>query len=106
MCRCERNESSCTTRVVRETTNSGLVGDGTRSADRARSDRQAAQTWCGDLASALAACGTKGVRGRVVSRKKVGEVPVKAIAAVTHKIKAKKKRRRKRTGRLGSRIGR
>lgn len=93
-------------RVVRETTSSGPAGDGTRSADRARSDRQAEQTWCGDLASALAACGAKGVHGRVVSRKKVGEVPVKAIAALTHKIKAKKKRRRKRTGRLRSRVGR
>ena len=95
-------------RVVREATDSDIVGDVTRSADRDRSDRQVEQTWCEDLAAALAASETKGVRGRVVSRKKVGEVPVKTIPALTTKIKAKtkRKRKRKRTGLLRSRIGR
>ena len=81
-------------RVVRETTDSDLVGDGTRSADRVQSDREAEQTWCADLAAALAASESKGVQGRVVSRKKVGEVPVKAIGKVTAKTKRKRKRTR------------
>ena len=86
-------------RVVRETTDSDPVGDGARSARRVESDHQAEQTWCADLATALAASKLKGVEGRVVSRKKVGEVPVKAIAALVHKVKAKTKRERKRVHR-------
>ena len=92
-------------RVVRETTDSDPVGDGARSAGLVESDYQAEQTWCADLAAALAASKLKGVEGRVVSRKKVGEVPVKAIAALARKVKkAKTERRRKRTRRQRSRV--
>ena len=97
-------------RVVREAAGSDLVGAGSRSAARGRSDRQAEQTWCEDLAAALAASKTKGVQGRLVSRKKVGEVPVKTIPVLTDRIKTKtrrkRKRKRKRTGLLRSRTGR
>ena len=94
-------------RVVREATDSDIVGEVTRSADRYRSDRQVEQTWCEDLAAALAASETKGVHGRVVSRKKVGEVPVKTIPTLANEIEAKtkRKRKRKRTGHLRSRTG-
>ena len=90
-------------RVVREAAGSDLVGAGSRNAARARSDRQVEQTWCEDLAAALAASKTKGVQGRLVSRKKVGEVPVRTIPVLTDRIKTKTRRRRKRTGRLRSR---
>lgn len=91
-------------RVVRETTDSDPVGDGARSARRVESDHQAEQTWCADLATALAASKLKGVEGRVVSRTKVGEVPVKAIAALVRKVKAKTRRERRRAHRLRSRV--
>ena len=91
-------------RVVRETADPDQAGAGARSADRVERDSQAEQTWCEDLAAALAASELKGVQGRVVSRKKVGEVPVKAIAALAGTIKAKTKRKRKQTSRMRSQV--
>ena len=91
-------------RVVREAGELELDHPLPRSADRESSDRAMESTWCRDLAAALAAAESKGVRGRVVSRKRVGEVPVRAIAALKNKLGAKRKRKRRRTGQLRSRV--
>ena len=97
-------------RVVREDRDADPGGDGRRSPDRRRADREMERVWCSDLAAGLAAAGRRGVHGRVVSRMRPGEVPVHAVAALPGesgaRSKSKRRRKRKRAGRLKSRSAR
>ena len=88
-------------RVVREASNASE-----QSAERQRTDEQMERTWCQDLATALAAAGHRGIRGRAVSRNPPGEMPVPTIAPLKGKSKPKSKRKRRRTGQQESRAGR
>ena len=91
-------------RVVCKSRDVGLGAYGPRSADRKQTDREMERIWCNDLAAGLAAAQHRGVHGRVVSRKKPGEVPVQAVAGLSSASKAKNRRKRKRTGGLKSRV--
>ena len=97
-------------RVVREDRDADPGGDGRRSPDRRRADREMERVWCSDLAAGLAAAEQRGVHGRVVSRMRPGEVPVHAVAALPGesgaRSKSKRRRKRKRAGRLKSRSAR
>lgn len=94
------------TRVVREARDVDPDGQSPADVDRERTDIEMERIWCHDLAAALATARHRGAFGRVVSRKKAGEVPVHTIPGRTRKSKARRKRKRKRTGGLNSRIGR
>ena len=93
-------------RVVREA--DGASAGTRRGAIRKRMDHAAESAWCADFATALAAAEGKGVRARLTSRKKAGEVPVAAIAPLAGKTAARRKRKRKRrqTGKLMTRSAR
>ena len=88
-------------RVVRE------AGDpGEPAPARKRTDEQMERNWCKDLAAALAAAEHRGVRGRAATLNPPGEAPVPVIAPLKSKRKPESTSRRKRTGRLRSRMRR
>ena len=88
-------------RVVREGSDSGEP-DGARK----RTDEQMERKWCKDLAAALAAAEHRGVRGRAATLNPPGETPVPVIAPLKREHKAESTGRRRRTGRLRSRVRR
>ena len=88
-------------RVVREGSDSGEP-DGARK----RTDEQMERKWCKDLAAALAAAEHRGVRGRAATLNPPGETPVPVIAPRKRERKPESTGRRKRTGRLRSRVRR
>ena len=88
-------------RVVREGSDPGEP-DGARK----RTDEQMERKWCKDLAAALAAAEHRGVRGRAATLNPPGETPVPVVAPVKREHKPESTGRRKRTGRLRSRVRR
>lgn len=92
------------TEVVREA--DGAESNAPRSVSRERIDHAVESAWCGDFAAALAAAQDKGVRARLVSRNRPGEIPVGTIAPLASTTKRKRRRRRRRTDQPLSRMER